>query len=508
MSICVARPFNNKLPRANSPFRIALGAISLLPLLGLLPCPYAKSQPPDKKAALIEPQQLIEDFRILRSALEEGHSGIYRYTSKPDLDAKFDQAEKVLNRAMTPVEFYRLVAPVVAAVKCGHTDVALPFDDVRAGPQAEKPLLPLQVRVLGDKVYIFRDFSNDKGELAGQEIYQINGMDAGAIVATMAEATPSDGDTSAARLYRLRGWGFSSRLVDLIGLEPPYVLKLWDPEQKKETMHKLAAVEPAKLKEAALARFPQDQRPKDAATLKFVEDNKIAVLKINQFGGVVGPDKKSLRDFIQESFAAIKKNETTTLILDLRDNGGGADDLGKLLLSYLVDKPFKYYDDLVVNALDFSFRKYAVGSQSLPEKLFERSQDGKYHLVKHPNWGEHQPSTPGFTGKLFILINAGSFSTTSEFLSHVHFRKRATFIGEESAGGYYGNTSGPRALITLPNTKVKLLVPLLTYYIAVSGNPAAAHGVLPDHPVTYTIKELLDGTDKEMALAMELAHKK
>src|SRR5215210_7293731 len=83
---------------------------------------------------------------------------------------------------------------------------------------------------------------------------------------------------------------------------------------------------------------------------------------------------------------------------------------------------------------------------------------------------------PTFTGKVFILINGGSFSTTSEFLSQAHFHKRATFIGEESAGGYYGNSSGFMPVVTLPNTKLAVRVPLMTYYMAVSGYKAASHG--------------------------------
>ena len=91
-------------------------------------------------------------------------------------------------------------------------------------------------------------------------------------------------------------------------------------------------------------------------------------------------------------------------------------------------------------------------------------------------------------------------------LAH-HARKRAEFIGEESGGGYYGNTSGPGALLTLPNTKLQAYVPLMTYYMAVRDYQAASHGVVPDHPVAYTIDELLAGKDKELALALELARK-
>ena len=168
----------------------------------------------------------------------------------------------------------------------------------------------------------------------------------------------------------------------------------------------------------------------------------------------------------------MNESGTKSLILDLRDNGGGADELGKLLLSYLLDEPFKYYDDLVINARQFTFQKYTDHTEPLPADLLEVQPDGKYRMVKHPNWGMQQPSKPPFRGKVLILINGGSFSTTSEFLSHAHFHKRATFIGEESGGGYYGNTSGPRLRLTLPHSKVQVAVPLMTYYMAVRGYPA------------------------------------
>ena len=174
----------------------------------------------------------------------------------------------------------------------------------------------------------------------------------------------------------------------------------------------------------------------------------------------------------------MNESGTKSLILDLRDNGGGEDELGKLLLSYLLDEPFKYYDDLVINARQFTFQKYTDHTEPLPADLLEVQPNGKYRMVKHPNWGMQQPSKPAFHGKVLILINGGSFSTTSEFLSHAHFHKRATFIGEESGGGYYGNTSGPSLRLTLPHSKVQVGVPLMTYYMAVSGYQAKAHGVL------------------------------
>jgi hypothetical protein len=457
--------------------------------------PVAKTPAPpatDAATKSVLPEQLREDFRILRQALEEGHPGIYRFTSRTEMDKRFAEAEKSLDRPMTVYEFYRIVAPVVAAVKCGHTGV-------RVNPDLSKGklMLPLVVRVLDGKVYVLRDVSSAQGALAGQEIRAVNGMPADKIVQTMLAAAPGDGDVQTSRLRRIGSPEFAVNLIDLLGLESPYTVTLLDAKQGREHTVRLEGIEAGKLRE---------QRRKDSAesaTLTFFDDGNIADLKIYRFGGYAG--KKPLKAFIQESFGDIANKKSRALIIDLRDNGSGADELGKLLLSFLIGEPFQYYDDLVLNGLDFSFRKYSAQKQSLPAKMTERQPNGKYRMVKHPNWGIQQPSKPAFTGKTYILINGGSFSTTSEFLSHAHSRKRATFIGEESGGGYYGNTSGPGCLLTLPNTKLQAYVPLMTYYMAVRKDQAPNHGVLADHPVRYTVDELLEGKDKELALALELA---
>jgi hypothetical protein len=449
--------------------------------------------------------QLVEDFRILRSALEEGHSGIYGYTPKAELDLIFDRAEKALNRPMTCVEFYRLIAPVVAAVKCGHTSVRLP-DTLQTGPTSKRPILPLQVKVFDGKVYVFRDFSDDKGALAGQEIKSINGIRADVIMATMIKATPGDGDVQSSRLWRLRGRIFGLNLVDLLGLVAPYTVSVLDSRNKQETVRVIQGKLPAQILAEARARFPQDQvRPKPPG-LKFLDSDRIALMRIHQFSDPArGGQSNDLKRFLKASFVAIKARGTQALILDLRDNGGGEDELGKDLLSYFVAEPFQYYDDLVINAREFRFQKYTGDREPLPAEYVERQPNGKYRMTKHPNWGTNQPSKPHFAGKVFALINGGSFSTTSEFLSHLHDRKRAIFVGEESGGGYYGNTSGPEALVTLPNTKLNLSLPLMTYYLHVSRGHAAAHGVVPDIPVHYSIQELIEGQDKELTAALKQA---
>jgi hypothetical protein len=490
-------------------------AIACLPLLGQLvllanapailqPTPQAAAQA--HQAAVFTPSQLADDVRVLRSALEEGHSGLYRYTPKPQMDLAFDEVEKSLNRPLTSVEFYRLVAPVVAQVKCGHTAVVLP-DSSQAGPNSKRLILPLQVKIIDGKIYVLRDFSGDAGGLVGAEVKSINDMPADHILETMIKSTPADGDVESARQYRLRGRIFANNLVDLLGLEAPYTVSFVD-AHKNAGVRVVAGKSPAEILAESRARFPQDQLGPKPPELTFLDSGRIARMTIHQFSdrGAKTP-AQHLSRFLKDSFEALKSRGTRTLILDLRDNGGGADELGKELLSYFVADPFQYYDDLVVNALRFSCQKYADERDALPAELFQQQPNGKFRMTKHPNWGINQPKGPRFDGRIFALINGGSFSTTAEFLSHLHDRKLATFIGEESGGGYYGNTSGPGLEVTLPNTGLKLRLPLMTYYVHVGRNHSAARGVIPDVPVHSSIQDLIEGEDKDLATALELARK-
>ena len=466
----------------------------------------APAQAAEARGEELDPEKLRADFRIARQALEEGHSGLYRYTSKEELDRVFDQAEKSLTKPMSMLAFYRVLVPVVAAIKCGHTEAALPADFMKAY-EAKKEFLPLEVRMLGGGIYVWRDLSGSSASLAGMEIRAVNGVSAPKLVDAMLAATSGDGDIQTSRMKRIGRWWFSSQLVVLVGLSGPYDVVLWNPKEKWEFKVRLEGKDMARLQEQARARFPKDYPPGAAAEFALLDGGKVALMKIPTFGEFVDADrKKTMEDFYRESFEAMSTNGTKTLVLDLRDNGGGEDVLGKLLLSYLLDKPFKYYDELVINAREFTFGKYAE-LPKVSEDAVEHRPDGRYRVVNHPNVGIQQPSKPTFEGKVLILINGGCYSTTAEFLSQAHHHRRATFIGEESGGGYYGNTSGVAPGVTLPNSKLVVYVPLVTYYMAVSGHKAAAHGIVPDHSIRYTIDELLAGTDKELAVALALARK-
>jgi C-terminal processing protease CtpA/Prc len=254
------------------------------------------------------------------------------------------------------------------------------------------------------------------------------------------------------------------------------------------------------------SRYGAAPSPMKAADLRFLDEGKIAVVKIHGFGGMVG--FRSLRKFIDQAFQEIHDQDSKALIIDVRDNDGGAHDVAEQVFSYLADKPFLYYRDLVLNSLTFSFLPYAKPSTPIPADAVAKWPDGKFHHVTQANWGMQQPRQPHFGGKIYVLMNGGSFSSTCEFLSATRSYTKAIFIGEESGGSYSGNTSGMKYDITLPNSKLILRVPTVGYYMAaVKDHLDLDRGILPDYPIQQSIQDLLGSEDREMKKALDLARK-
>jgi hypothetical protein len=458
------------------------------------------------EAAKFTPAQLKEDLRIARHALEEGHPGLYRLTKKAEMDRAFDEAEKSLDHPMDFYEFYRVMALPVAAIKCGHTDVSIDPDVLKETECL--PWLPFDVTVLEGRPYIFRDYAK-AGTLAGREIQSINGVAASRIISTMLAAESQDGDIQTSR-QRVIGQHFELNLIALLGLRAPYNVMLAGSGSGRPEKVQLAGLKHDEMVALSKRLYPQDQGRVPSKGLRFFDDGKIALLRYSFFG----IDIDEARDFLKRSFEAIQSKRSKTLILDMRGNLGGEGEIGSLLFSYLVDQPFKYYDDLIMNkssGTSYSFAKYTDKHRDLvvPPGLAELRADGKGHQTNDPLIGLQSPGQPGFKGPLYILINGRCFSSTAEFLTEIHFHHRATFIGEESAGAYYGNNSGDVERITLPNTRLGLFIPFISCYMSVGGthDHDPAHGIIPDFPVKYTIADMLAGADKDLPLALELSRK-
>ena len=454
----------------------------------------------------ISAKLLQEDFQIMRHALEEAHGGIYQYTSKTEMDRTFDRAYRKIDHPMTALEFWRLARPVVSQIKCGHTSLLFPH---QMQEQLGKtiPLLPLEVRDFGDHVYVYRDFSNPGSTLEGCELLSINGVPVSRLLKEFEQVVfTGDGNTTTGRAWFI-GFGrvFGIQLWAR-GSVSPFRVTYRDMKGKRRNVV-LAGMTGPDWDRLWKERYAVPPVPN--ADLKFLDDGKIAVLTIRGWFHFADDDRKlTFSDFLKTSFAQIRDKGTGDLIIDVRDNGGGLEMPVIELFSFVWGQPFRVYRDVFCTARQFDFFKYESDPRPVAANLVEQRADGKFHFVKQDGVGLQQPSQPHYSGRIFALMNGASFSSSSEFLTLLHFYKRAKFIGEEPSGTCCGYTCGRFVRPILPNSRLELVFGLLTFDLDVSGYKHPERGVQPDYPVTHTISALLAGKDGDMELALSLAREK
>lgn len=478
-------------------------------LLLLLCCWSVSCQsqvPPHKQTDTLRPAQLKEDFQLFRTALEEAHPGLYAFTPKPTFDAAFDSTLALLNRPLSEQEFYKTLTPLITRVRDGHLKFMAEGKANHKYPFHDDRLLPLKLFVTEGKTHVEHTYDDGANVPAGAEVLAINGKPMAAILQELLPYVSfADGRVLSSKYLEL-SHHFSGYYAAFMEVTPTYAVTYQVADNTPQTVE-LAAV-PLTLinqKEQELAATKGKEPP---LQLQFL-DHGVALLTIKLFW--FESKETDFEQFLKDAFRQINARNTKSLILDLRNNEGGKDSYGSLLYSYLTDQPFRYYDRLTTRTdQKFSFARQA----HLPwyfgiyRHLLRRNQAGEHVWTRHDNLKVQQPQPNPFRGDVYVLINGWSFSVTSEFAAVAHANRRASFIGQETGGGYYGNNSGFFAILNLPYSRFVLGIPLWHYHMAVSGYPHRDRGIIPDVPVAPSVHDLLQGVDREREVALALIRKK
>ena len=78
-----------------------------------------------------------------------------------------------------------------------------------------------------------------------------------------------------------------------------------------------------------------------------------------------------------------------------------------------------------------------------------------------------------------------------------------TLVGEEAGGGWHGNNGVLIPDITLPNTGLRIRLPLFRL-VQFNHIPKDGHGVVPDVYIGTNYDALVKNIDKKMQVVMEL----
>jgi hypothetical protein len=470
-----------------------------------------KNYNPNKKYSR---QQLQEDFSLLRNILEKKHPALYWYTPKDSMNFYFDSCYNAIADSMTELQFgWQVLAPLTHTIHCGHTSFSMSKHWNKYISDKITPSFPLFLKVMGDTMVVTGNLNRKDSVIKkGTLINSINGIRNHEMIRQMFQYLPLDGYSDNVNYVRISG-NFPYYHRNIFGIYKNYRVGYTDSSGNEKTIL-LPMFNPVidtffrRRKPPMEPKPPRKQLNKERReSYRSIEiDSTIntAVITLNTFSNGGG---RHLRSFMRRSFKKIRKQRVNNLVLDLRSNGGGDINMSALLTKYLRNTPFKVVD--TAYALSKSFGPYTryihQGWLSNIGLLFisTKKKDGYTHFGY---WERHwfQPKTKNhFDGKTYVLINGPSFSATTIFCNAVKGQSNITLAGEETGGGWYGNSGLLIPDITLPNTKLKVRLPFFKI-VQFNHTIKNGRGVPPDLFIAPTVDGVRRSADRKMEIVKGL----
>jgi hypothetical protein len=266
-------------------------------------------------------------------------------------------------------------------------------------------------------------------------------------------------------------YGFSR----LCGRADSLNLKLRDAKGKESErqLETISASEVGKLAPASAAAKRRPD-PQPGTRVEFLESNRIAHFIYPGFA--LSDSEKQKVDAI---FQEIKARKSQELIIDLRGNGGGNSQMGDYIFSYLYAGKFWAFSKMRVKLSPEILSKPDWKAQ-LPEGF--TNLEGMV-VTFRPRMEATGPKPDAFfPGRIFLLVDGGTFSSASGFAAMFRDYRVGTILGSETGGlpVCFGDIIG----FTLEHSGIRCDVSCKQFFGPKPGPGDDEHGVLPDIPAS------------------------
>lgn len=473
----------------------------------------------------IAAEKLQKDVDFSYKKLKQLHPKLYWYISKEKLDFKFDSLKKSIQKPMTGLAFYKELSQVVKHVGQGHLSVlpSLPKTTKKETKALNKkgktPFSQFDFEYIDNKLIITKNRSRHT-ILANTEVVSINSEKPSDLISIYSKRIASDGFNTTffnRHIGKYLGMFFTldkgktqdslQLLLKLEGKDSLFVVKRdtfgTNSNQKTLKLSKKERREKAKFN----SKYGFNKEAKTfTRQLKFIDKDSITAMM-----SIKGFSNGNAHDFYEDAFNILSAANAKNLIIDLRNNPGGRLAEIEDLYSYLVQEPFVFIDDYeVVSKTSFLNMNYFKGSGYVikffkilgapifyPLYYFKTKKTENKVLLTNMFSKTRQPKPTNFKGKIYVIINGGSFSASSIISSNLKSTQRAFFVGEETGGAYNGTVAAQIPLVQLPNSKVNLKIGLAVVS-ATGKTEIVGRGIFPDKEILPTLEDRKNNIDPEL----------
>lgn len=485
---------------------------SLLVFISLLSCHTAKQQNKTYNN-LISIENIKTDIDFTYKKLTKLHPHLYDYISEADFKYKFDSLKSTINQPITKNELYFKLSPIVASIRQGHTILRPTHLKIEKKDREDykkhgiSPLKHINFEVFENKLYLVKNNSSDSTLKVGSEIISVNNITPQEIQNKYSKTYTSDGfnQTFFNKIFEIQ---FKYYLYKEFGVLDSLQLKYSfnDTIYSKE-LHRKIIEKKAKQTTPTNKTFKSFFEPINKSNiLTFDEtDSCIAILRVKDFN----------HHQYDNIFEKIDSVQSDHLILDLRNNHGGKLSYCAKLFSYLIDSTYNFVD-----REEFASRTSFLAQNNLSGKpirklityislspiivlrntilLLKIKKENNSFYITPPSKATVDPAKKhNFKGKIYVIIDGGTFSASSVISSNLKHKKLAYFVGEETGGAQNECVAGFIPTFTLPHSKLELNFGLMNIQ-SHGRSKIKGRGILPDKEIIPTIKDRVNGIDPEL----------
>ena len=377
--------------------------------------PYENPDPELLRRApsgLLSPEQAKFDLDALFYTINEVHPDMYSEVDQSELHSAIKSASDNMTDSISVEELYKIAAPIVAKIGDGHTNLFFPTYAVF---KKDTKRIPVWMQVESDRT-ITVDRSLDSIIPKGAKVLKINGKTADRIVDELLPYV--SGETEHFRLSRLddlRPFIHMSMPADFYEIE--YVV----PGTKEVRSSTFPALTPAEYKSRVPAQV-KNNRSGEPYTFRIDETAKVGIMDFRSFD-----NQGKMRVFADSMFTTLGEQGIRDLIIDIRQNGGGASAVGDILLRYFTPRPFIQMEKALIRITPTTQRLMRYGGDVQPGIYYNVITEDKFHKPLSREKGFYD-------GKVWLLTSNKTFSSAASFAWASQVFGGATLIGEEAGG--------------------------------------------------------------------------
>ena len=466
----------------------------------------------------LAPADLLKDFELIQTMVLDVHPGTYRYNDKTTIATALDSLRRTISDSLTYGEAYVAFSRLTAQLRCDHTKPGFNNQNrvINSVIHYQKDKLPFTFRWLGDQMVVQRNSSNEDRLAPGAIVHIINGVPVKEIKRRLLPLVAADGATDANRSAKLEVEGFDFR-YNAFDVFYPLVFPVGDTltvelEPTKGAERIVLHLDPVTRTERAVVlaqRYLEHPETRDDLWSFELLSDSMALLTMNSFG-LYGWKAMQLdyKTFLNDAFRTLDENKVRHLVIDIRKNTGGNDEMADELFRYLGSDRHTFQREGRTRYLTFPevLKPYIQtwGDQPWYYQLaseIPKSADGYYSFPESDRTNDDRALPKPFSGRCYLLTS--NLNTSLAFYTAYRFKAQelGILIGQQTGGNLRDINGGQILFLRLPNSEIEIDFPVMGSFTL---SPQPDLGVRPDYPVVVSYDDLASLRDVELETALRL----